>query len=92
MSEVGVARADWCRCAGVSNSVDGDFAGDFASLVTAHSVGDHEKEFTGVPAVLILLTHYSRVGGETDHDVGFCGGQAFKIRIVHFESIPSVQI
>jgi len=62
VGKVGVARPDWCGCAGVSNGVDGNFAGDFAGLVTAHSVGDNEEPVTGVTTVLILFSNLANTG------------------------------
>ena len=64
MGEVGVARADRCGCAGISNGVDGDFAGDFAGLVSAHAVSHNEQPIAGVPTVLVLLANLTGVGGE----------------------------
>ena len=55
MSEVGIARANWCRCASVSNGVNSDFAGNFAGLVSAHAVGHNEKKFARSGRVLHVV-------------------------------------
>ena len=61
MGEVGVTRANWCWCTGVSNGADGDLAGNLAGLVTAHAIGHNEKPLAGMPAVLVLFADSARV-------------------------------
>ena len=65
MGEVSVAGADWCRCAGVFDGVDSDLTGNFAGLVTAHSVGDNEKPFACMPTVFVLLPNLARIALKT---------------------------
>ena len=64
MGKVGVTRPDWCRCASVSNGVDGDLAGNFAGLVATHAVGNNKKPLAGMPTVLVLRPNTAGVGAE----------------------------
>ena len=52
----------------VENGIDGDLAGQFSGLLSAHAVADHENSVAQVVAeiVLVVLAH--------EADVGIAGG------------------
>ena len=67
----------------LSDGVDGDFRGNLAGFVAAHTVGDGEQRRYGNQAVFVVLAHMAnfRAASEEGYGVGAICGFALGARI-----------
>jgi len=88
VGQVGVARADWCRRAGVSDGVYSDFAGNFAGLVATHAVGYNEKPLTGVTTIFVLLANSAWIALKTRYQTA----QGLWVVLAGFIHVGTVEV